>query len=181
MNKERGAPTEYTGAVHPDFSLSGLLREDAQQKAQEAGTSFGADAGVLKHSLPADAALPDGVWRLYIYDGDRASRGHMELDGKESFLVGTDDVLCDVVLGHQSIEAQHAVLVFREIVTETDEITGVAAATEVRPFLIDLETDAGTLVDGKRIKPARYVELLSKDKIQFGDCQWTFILLSAEK
>ena len=39
----------------------------------------------------------------------------------------------------------------------------------VKPFLMDLETESGTKMNGEAVEPARYYEILDKDVITMGD------------
>lgn len=38
----------------------------------------------------------------------------------------------------------------------------------VKPYIMDLESTNGTLLNGEKIEPSRYYELLSNDVIRFG-------------
>ena len=38
----------------------------------------------------------------------------------------------------------------------------------VKPFLMDLETEGKTYLNGEEIEPAKYYELLEKDVLRFG-------------
>ena len=46
-----------------------------------------------------------------------------------------------------------------------------------RPYIIDLESANGTLVNGDKIPPTRYVELRDQDMIQFGLSTREYILM----
>lgn len=50
----------------------------------------------------------------------------------------------------------------------------------VRPYIIDLNSTNGTFVCGKRIESARYIELLEKDVIRFGESTREYVLLHTE-
>ena len=38
----------------------------------------------------------------------------------------------------------------------------------VKPFIMDLETEFGTTINGDDVEPARYYEILDKDVIMLG-------------
>jgi smad nuclear-interacting protein 1 len=46
-----------------------------------------------------------------------------------------------------------------------------------RPYIIDLESANGTLVNGDRIPSSRYIELQHKDMIQFGLSSREYVLM----
>lgn len=47
----------------------------------------------------------------------------------------------------------------------------------VEPFVIDLESVNGTMVNGKRIPTSRYYELRQSDIIKFGHSSREYVLL----
>ncbi len=49
-----------------------------------------------------------------------------------------------------------------------------------RPYIIDLNSTNGTFVCGKRIESARYIELLEKDVIKFGESTREYVLLHTD-
>jgi smad nuclear-interacting protein 1 len=46
-----------------------------------------------------------------------------------------------------------------------------------RPYIIDLDSANGTMVNGDRIPPSRYLELRDKDMIQFGLSTREYVLM----
>lgn len=46
-----------------------------------------------------------------------------------------------------------------------------------RPYLIDLESTHGTFLNGKRIEPGRFVQLLPKDIIKLGASTREYVFL----
>jgi hypothetical protein len=50
----------------------------------------------------------------------------------------------------------------------------------VRPYVLDLESTHGTLLNGKRLEPARYTELRSGDVLRFGASVREYVLLPEE-
>ena len=67
---------------------------------------------------------------------------------------------------HPSCSKQHAVLQFRytEKKNEWGERKG-----GVKPFVIDLESANGTMVNGEKVPQRRYVEVRSEDVITLGE------------
>ncbi len=46
-----------------------------------------------------------------------------------------------------------------------------------RPYIIDLESANGTMVNGDKISASRYIELRDKDMIQFGLSTREYVLM----
>mmetsp|Transcript_18994 Transcript_18994/g.31612 ORF Transcript_18994/g.31612 Transcript_18994/m.31612 type:complete len:111 (-) Transcript_18994:97-429(-) len=92
-------------------------------------------------------------------------------------MLGRDRKVSDVPLDHPSCSSQHAVIVFRQI-SEKDQYQQLTGKRVVRPYIIDLNSTNGTKLNGERIDPQRYYQLLEKDAIQFGFSSREFILLS---
>lgn len=74
---------------------------------------------------------------------------------QSAYLVGRDAQVADLVVAHPSCSKQHAVIQFRY----TDK-KGVMA---VRPYVMDLESTNGTFLNGNRIEPSKYIELLVRE------------------
>ncbi len=60
-----------------------------------------------------------------------------------------------MLCAHPSVSKQHAVLQFRR----TEKADG---SNLVRPYIMDLGTVNGTFLNGERIEPERFYELLLK-------------------
>lgn len=71
----------------------------------------------------------------------------------------------DYLVEHPSASKQHAVLQFRHI-ERTNEFGDRKG--RVRPYVIDLESANGTVVNGERVPEGRYVELKDGDVLGFG-------------
>jgi smad nuclear-interacting protein 1 len=76
------------------------------------------------------------------------------------FLVGRDAVVADIHVQHPSCSKQHAVLQFRSI-SRRNQYGDVAS--EVKPFIIDLDSTNGTYVNGEEVPKSRYYELRVND------------------
>jgi len=82
--------------------------------------------------------------------------GHVHLL-KEEMLVGRQES-CDIVLPYQTVSAQHARIKMQD--------AGV--------IVMDLESENGTSVNGKKIKAYKEVFLHDQDVIAFADCRWKY-------
>ncbi len=91
------------------------------------------------------------------------------------YLFGRDRRIADIPVDHLSCSAQHAVWQYREH-QRKDEETG-DIITEVRPYLMDLETTNGTFLNGERMEPARYYELRDQDLIKFAKSSRDYVVI----
>ena len=110
-------------------------------------------------------------WRLYVFKGDTQVGDPLPLDRYPYFLFGKERRVADVPTDHPSCSRQHAVIVFREV-EDARSLKRV-----VRPYIVDLETVNGTFVNGERLEPGRYVELLERDVVRFGLSTREYVLL----
>ncbi|EKG12189.1 hypothetical protein MPH_10672 [Macrophomina phaseolina MS6] len=151
----------------PNFAQTGLL-------AREANTVAGTDV-VLKYNEPADARKPPArdEWRLYVFKGQECVRT-VELWGRSCWLVGREAAVADLLVEHPSTSKQHAVLQFR-YTTRVNEYGDRDA--RVRPYLIDLESSNGTLLNGEPVEASRFVEVMDKDVIRFGLSEREYVLM----
>ena len=59
-------------------------------------------------------------------------------------------------------------------------VAGDAPARTVKPYLLDLESTNGTFLNGRRVEPARYIELRPRDVLRMGTSSREFVLLYDE-
>ncbi|MCJ1365961.1 hypothetical protein MMC16_005086 [Acarospora aff. strigata] len=167
---------EETGAIEkapevekqkPNFSNSGKL---AAETNTVAGTNI-----VLKYNEPPEARKPPSkdAWRLYVFKGSDLLET-VEIGGRSCWLVGRERMVVDFPVDHPSCSKQHAVIQFRHVVKTNDfgDKDG-----RVRPYIIDLESANGTMVNGDKIPPSRYLELREKDIVQFGLSSREYVLM----
>ncbi|CAN0272436.1 unnamed protein product [Ectocarpus fasciculatus] len=57
-----------------------------------------------------------------------------------------------------------------------DEKEGVTRRS-VRPYIMDLDSTNGTLLNGEQIESARYIEMKEKDVVKFGTSTREYVLL----
>ncbi|GAA6005787.1 Pml1p [Rhodotorula paludigena] len=149
--------------VEPDFKPSGAL-------AAETNTLNGV---VLKYSEPAEARKPVRNWRLYVFKGkEQVELFHVHR--QSCYLFGRDRVVVDIPVDHPSASKQHAVLQYRQVV-ERNEFGDTKSIT--KPFILDLESANGTLVNDETVPASRYYELRSGDVIKFAFSTREYVLL----
>ena len=98
----------------------------------------------------------------------------ISLNTNSVFLFGKDDRIADVLLMNPTCSSQHAVIQFREVGIEKRDGT---YTTAVRPYLMDLESTNGTLLNGVKVEGKRYYELLEKDVVVFGLSQRQYVVM----
>ncbi|CBZ52507.1 GM13279, related [Neospora caninum Liverpool] len=158
---------EQKEVLKPNFEPSGLLKEEQGENSRN-GVS-------LKHTEPADAAMPTKKWRLYMFKKDRTKPAAeaatqppdktLHLHRRSSFIFGKDNRVADILLMHPTISKQHAVLQFRK------------KLGDVSPYIIDLESTNGTYLNGEKIETCRYYQLREQDTLRFGKSSRDFVLL----
>eukprot|EP01039_Chlorochromonas_danica_P006391 gene6391-7045_t len=141
----------------PNFGLSGALAKDER-------TGNAVNGVVLKFTEPAEAALPDKKWRLYVYKGEDLVET-LHIHRRSCFLLGRDTRVADVPLLHPSCSLQHAVIQYRDV------------KGDVKPYLMDLQSSHGTKINGKQLETARYYELRPGDLIEFATSTRQYVLL----
>lgn len=152
----------------PNFKPSGLLAAETNTVKKTDGTSV-----VLKYNEPPEARRPTQSWRLYVFKG-KEQLEPLHIYRQSAYLIGRDQVVCDIPIEHPSCSKQHAVIQYRHI-PEKDEFGNVKAT--VKPFIIDLESTNGTFVNDDQIPAARYYELRPSDVIKFGLSTKEYVLL----
>ena len=133
---------------------------------------------MLKWSQPPEARLPSDKWRLYVFKGESPDPLEtLHIHRKSAFLFGRDATVADVPLEHASISKQHAVIQYRlvEVPREAGDM-GPPTRT-VKPYLLDLDSANGTLLNGRRVEGARYSELKPKDVIRFGGSTREYVVV----
>ncbi|GAA6057159.1 hypothetical protein JCM3770_003994 [Rhodotorula araucariae] len=156
---EKAAPKH----VEPDFKPSGAL-------AAETNTLNGV---VLKYAEPPEARKPVRNWRLYVFKGkEQVELFHVHR--QSCYLFGRDRIVADIPVDHPSASKQHAVLQFRQV-TERNEFGDTKSLT--KPFLIDLDSANGTMVNDEAVPASRFYELRSGDVLKFAFSTREYVLL----
>ncbi|CAA7261416.1 unnamed protein product [Cyclocybe aegerita] len=164
-------PDSPVDKAKPNFAPSGLLAAETNTVKAADGTST-----VLKYNEPPEARKPLLGWRLYVFK-DSQQTELLHIHRQSAYLVGRDRLVADIALDHPSCSKQHAAIQYR-YVQEKDEFGGSKGT--VKPFVIDLESTNGTIVNDETIPAARYYELKAGDVIKFGLSTKEYVLLHDE-
>ncbi|KAI5481818.1 smad nuclear-interacting protein 1 [Pseudohyphozyma bogoriensis] len=166
--KEEGGAGEVAKVekIEPNYAPSGAL-------AAETNTFQGV---VLKYNEPPEARKPVRSWRLYVFKGkEQVDLFHVHR--QSAYLIGRDRIVADIPVEHPSTSKQHAVLQYRQVI-ERNEFGDTKTLT--KPFMIDLDSANGTMVNDELIPPSRYYELKSNDVIKFAFSTREYVLLAEE-
>ena len=155
----------------PNFGLSGAL-------AAETNTVNGV---TLVYTEPVDKAPPPATkYRMYVFkDGHLLKDAEpLRVHRQSYYLFGRDRAVADIPTDHPSCSKQHAVLQYRSR-SRYDDDAGLYV-TESTPYLMDLEATNGTFINGERLDPRRYYQLLQKDCVKFGASTREYVLLAED-
>jgi smad nuclear-interacting protein 1 len=162
-----GPDGEVIEKQKPNFGNSGLL---ARETNTIAGTGI-----VLKYNEPAEARKPppSQAWRLYIFKGEEVLET-VPLHVQSCWLLGRETTVVDLPVEHPSTSKQHTVIQFRHTtkVNEFGDKTGT-----VKPYIIDLESSNGTILNGDKIEASRFVEIKSGDVMKIGLSQREYVFI----
>lgn len=158
----------------PNFGNTGLLAAASNSVTQADGSTI-----TLKYHEPPEARKPSPreVWKLFVFKGQDIV-DTIELGTRSCWLIGRELAVVDLPAEHPSISKQHAVIQFRY--TEKRNEFGDKIG-RVKPYLIDLESANGTMLNNKKVPESRYLELRNKDMIQFGSSTREYVLVLAPK
>lgn len=82
--------------------------------------------------------------------------------------------MVDVPLDHTSCSKQHAVIQYRLNITRNEY---GEEKRNVKPYLLDLESANGTMVNKRKVPPSRYYELRNGDTVRFAASEREYVLL----
>ncbi|KAF7547617.1 hypothetical protein G7Z17_g7595 [Cylindrodendrum hubeiense] len=158
----------------PNFGTSGVLAAASNSVAQMDGTTI-----TLKYHEPAEARKPSprDQWKLFVFKGGDVA-DTIDLSARSCWLVGREAAVVDLPAEHPSISKQHAVIQFRY--TEKRNEFGDKLG-KVKPYLIDLESANGTILNDDKIPDSRYLEIRDKDMIQFGHSTREYVVMLAPR
>ncbi|KAI8969627.1 SMAD/FHA domain-containing protein [Trametes punicea] len=168
-SRSRSAAAE--DKAKPNFAPSGLLAAETKTVKRADGTNT-----VLKYHEPPEARKPSVGWRLYVFKG-KEQVDLLHIHRQSAYLIGRDRAVVDIAVEHPSCSKQHAVIQYRQV-QEKNEFGDVKSA--VKPFIIDLESTNGTIVNDETIPTSRYYELMVGDVIKFGESTREYVLLSED-
>lgn len=154
----------------PNYRNTGLLAAASNSVTQADGTTI-----TLKYHEPPEARKPPprDTWKLFVFKGQDIV-DTIDLGTRSCWLIGRELAVVDLPAEHPSISKQHAVIQFRY--TEKRNEFGDKIG-RVKPYLIDLESANGTMLNGEKVPESRYLELRSKDMIQFGLSTREYVLI----
>ncbi|KAI0832149.1 SMAD/FHA domain-containing protein [Hypoxylon sp. FL0890] len=158
----------------PNYGNTGALAAASNSVVQSDGSKI-----VLKYHEPPEArkASPRDEWKLFVFKGEDII-DTVPLGSRSCWLVGRELAVVDLPAEHPSISKQHAVIQFRYIEKRNEYGDKIG---KVKPYLIDLESANGTMLNGKKVPESRYLELRDKDMIQFGQSTREYVLMLAPK
>jgi smad nuclear-interacting protein 1 len=145
----------------PNFSTTGQLAAESNTIKSSDGKAI-----VLKYHEPPEARkpAPGHKWRMYVFKGSDILET-IELSQQSCWLFGREASVVDILIEHPSSSKQHAVVQFRHVETRNEFGD---KKSRVKPYLIDLESANGTMLNGTKVPPGRYLELRDKDEVGFG-------------
>ncbi|KFA51135.1 hypothetical protein S40293_04788 [Stachybotrys chartarum IBT 40293] len=158
----------------PNYGTTGLLAAASNAVAQADGTKI-----TLKYHEPPEARKPSArdQWKLFIFKGQDIV-DTIDLSSRSCWLVGREMAIVDLPAEHPSISKQHAVIQFRY--TEKRNEYGDKIG-RVKPYLIDLESANGTILNNEKVPESRYLELRDKDMVQFGQSTREYVIMLAPR
>ncbi|KAF4982700.1 hypothetical protein FZEAL_1727 [Fusarium zealandicum] len=158
----------------PNYGATGALAAASNSVAQADGSTI-----TLKYHEPAEARKPSprDQWKLFVFKGGDIV-DTIDLSARSCWLVGREMAVVDLPAEHPSISKQHAVIQFRY--TEKRNEFGDKIG-KVKPYLIDLESANGTIMNDGRIPDSRYLELRDKDMVQFGHSTREYVIMLAPR
>jgi smad nuclear-interacting protein 1 len=162
----RESPEHKKPAPPPNYNPSGKLVESRLVR----------DGVLLKYDEPTDAVLPVRKWRLHIFKGPQQV-GIIKIGEKSCIRIGRDPKVSDILVEHESCSKQHAVIQHREVVVDKGYGN---YETHHRPYIIDLDSTHGTILNGKRIETKRFIELKPTDILKFAYSTREYVVLAED-
>jgi smad nuclear-interacting protein 1 len=75
---------------------------------------------------------------------------------------------------HSSCSKQHAVIQFRQV-TVKNKFGDMSKV--IQPYIVDLDSTNGTMLNGEKVEARRYTEIRSEDMVQFGESTREYIFI----
>lgn len=168
---EQGQEGEPVQPVEkPNFNTTGRLAAASNSVTKPDGTVV-----VLKYHEPSEARKPPSRmhYKMFVFDGADIV-DEIPLHARSCWLIGRDRAIVDYPTEDSSVSKQHAVIQFRYMEKKNEFGDSIG---KVKPYLLDLESANGTMLNGEEIADSRYYELRDKDMVQFGDSTREYILM----
>lgn len=89
-------------------------------------------------------------------------------------------------MDHTSCSKQHAVIQFRQVSSKNEfgdvskiikYVVYTKKVIDARPYVIDLESTNGTILNGEKLDSRRYFEIRTEDMIKFGESSREYIFV----
>jgi smad nuclear-interacting protein 1 len=166
----------------PNFGLSGALSKDAGGGGNRVYKGV-----VLKFQEPPEARAPNTQWRFYVFKkGNEKLLETLHISKQSAYLMGRNADICDIPMLHPSLSGQHAVLQYRALASSNgnnnnnnnNTTTTTPGRVQCRPYIIDLESSNGTILNGVKIDAARYYQLRKGDVLTFGASTREYVLMT---
>lgn len=154
----------------PNFRPTGALAAAANSVTASNGETV-----TLKYHEPPEArkAPPRDKWKMFVFKGKDVV-DTIELSLRSCWLVGRDRAVVDLPAEHPSISKQHAVVQFRYVEKRNEFGDRIG---KVKPYLIDLESANGTVLNGDKVPESRYLEVRDRDVIRFGLSEREYVVM----
>ncbi|KAJ9165102.1 SMAD/FHA domain-containing protein [Coniochaeta hoffmannii] len=154
----------------PNFAPTGALAAAANAVTTSTGETV-----TLKYHEPPEARKPPprDKWKMFVFKGKDVI-DTIELSLRSCWLVGRDRAVVDLPAEHPSVSKQHAVLQFRYVERRNEFGDRVG---KVKPYLIDLESANGTVLNGDKVPESRYLEVRNQDVIKFGLSEREYVVM----
>lgn len=154
----------------PNFRPTGALAA-----AANAVTGSNGETVTLKYHEPPEARKPPprDKWKMFVFKGKDVI-DTIELSLRSCWLVGRDRAVVDLPAEHPSISKQHAVIQFRYVEKRNEFGDRIG---KVKPYLIDLESANGTVLNGDKVPESRYLEVRDRDVIKFGLSERDYVVM----
>jgi len=182
-DQQRNADRAFHRGEHADQSSGGESDSEVEQPnfvpsgVLKKGTKLQKNGKDLKYLPPSEAHMPDQKWRFHVFKEGEQKRV-LHLHRRDHFLFGRDRKVCEIDLHHISVSSQHAVLQYR--LRKRINALGEPYSLIV-PYLMDLDSKHGTKINGEKMVPRKYYELLSKDVISFGLSTRNYVWLKQDE
>ena len=125
-----------------------------------------------KFFIPFDSTEPDQGWRLFLFHDNTDEEQMLPLE-QSTYLIGREKY-CDVCLSQMSVSRQHCAIQFRRPKSDEENSNTIDAV----PYIFDINSKYGTFVNDEKIPSSCFYQLFHEDKIRFGNCPVSAILLS---
>jgi smad nuclear-interacting protein 1 len=156
----------------PNFGNSGVLAAASNTITQADGSTVS-----LKYHEPAEARKPPSSdqWKLFVFKGKELV-DTFALNARSCWLIGRDAAVVDLLAEHPSISKQHAVVQFRYVEKRNEYGDKLG---KVKPYLLDLDSANGTLLNKEQVPSRRYLEIVHTDVLELGHSTREYVFMFA--